>query len=164
MQYTTPPFHELNFDLPAPLPLTPRWLNLPKTVMFTYILIISMDTQNPEIYVDIFVRNNTLFQLSWGSDAECKKWLILPHSPLQGKILNYALECLLTFSMVDLLAEAAANIWQGEKTTQSPVEGGRVEIWPDVKRVLSSSQTPSLCPWPTLLLVQTWVCMRGRSG
>lgn len=52
---------------------------------------------------------------------------LTPLSPT-GKILNYALECLLPFALVDLLAEAAANIWQGEKTPQSPVEGGRVEI------------------------------------
>ena len=61
---------------------TCRRLNLPcPAVMFTYILIISRDTQHPDIHVDIFVIKNTIFPLT-ELMLNVRNYYISPHSPL----------------------------------------------------------------------------------
>lgn len=49
---------------------------------------------------------------------ELKQKCTVKYVELCEKITNDALECLLTYILVDLLAEAAVNIWQGEREAE----------------------------------------------
>lgn len=53
---------------------------------------------------------------------ELKQNCMVKYVELCEKIPNYALECLLTYTLVNLLAEAAVNIWKGEREAEGKYE------------------------------------------